>query len=105
MAEIREHARVLRSKNCGPYEITLDIIFKDWDEYHRAKDAEIVSPEVVADLYDIPEERISAFTYYDPAKAIKVTIKRDRHAASPGDHDFVGMQQYAPLLKLQLPEK
>lgn len=28
---IQDVASVIRSKNSGPYELTLDIIFKDWD--------------------------------------------------------------------------
>ena len=34
-----ELAKVLRSKNSGPYEITLDILFDDPEKYRRVVDS------------------------------------------------------------------
>ena len=30
-------ASVIRSKNSGPYELTFDVIFKDFDMYNKVK--------------------------------------------------------------------
>ena len=38
-------ARVLRSKNSGPYEITLDILFDDPANYRRALDSGLITRE------------------------------------------------------------
>ena len=34
---IRELAQVIRSKNSGPFELTLDIIFKDFETYKQGQ--------------------------------------------------------------------
>jgi len=57
----------------------------------------------VSQLYAIPRERITAFVEYDPAPAIKFTIRRDRPSGSPGERDVFGAQQYAPLFDLLVP--
>ena len=40
---------------------------------------------------------------YDPALAIKFTIRRERPSGSPGERDVFGAQQYAPLFDLPIP--
>lgn len=34
-------ASVIRSKNSGPFELTFDVIFKDFETYNKVKDANI----------------------------------------------------------------
>ncbi len=46
-----EIAEVIRSKNAGPYELTLDIIFSRSEDYAFLKDREFFSRELFADLY------------------------------------------------------
>jgi hypothetical protein len=40
---------------------------------------------------------------FDPALAIKFTIRRSIPSGSPGDGDIFGSQQYGPLLDLVIP--
>ena len=40
---------------------------------------------------------------FDPALAIKFTIRRTLPSGSPGDGDIFGSQQYGPLLGLEIP--
>ncbi len=40
---------------------------------------------------------------FDPALAIKFTIRRERPSGSPGERDVFGAQQYAPLFDLPIP--
>jgi len=62
-----------------------------------------LTAEVVSRLYGVALERITAFVEYDPAPAIKFTIRRDRPSGSPGERDVFGAQQYAPLFDLPIP--
>ena len=48
-------ASVIRSKNSGPYELTFDVIFKDFETYGKVKAAQAVSKEKFCALYGIPE--------------------------------------------------
>jgi hypothetical protein len=67
------------------------------------RDAKVVTPEVVCALLRLPPDRITDFVVFDPAKAIKFTIRRERPSGSPGERDVFGSQQYAPLLDLHVP--
>lgn len=98
-----EVAEVIRSKNSGPYELTLDIIFKDWDTYRRAKELGVISPQLIAGLYRVREDQVISVIAFDPAKAIKATIVRPRPSGAVGETDVYGAQQHAPLLTLELP--
>jgi len=40
---------------------------------------------------------------FEPANAIKFTIRRLKPSGSPGERDVFGSQQYAPLFDVQVP--
>lgn len=98
-----ELAKTVRSKNAGVDRITFDIIFPDQQTYEAVRRSGVLTRETVARLYGIPDSRISDFVEFDPARAIKFTIYRDRPSGSPGDPDIFGAQQYAPLLDVVVP--
>mgnify|MGYP000985648144 CR=1 FL=1 len=41
-------ASVIRSKNSGPYELTFDVIFKDFDMYNKVKAAKAIDEKVLS---------------------------------------------------------
>ena len=43
MATLGDLAKLVRSKNAGPFWLTIDIMFDDAEAYRRARDAEIVN--------------------------------------------------------------
>ena len=94
-------ASVIRSKNSGPYELTFDVIFKDFEIYERVKAAKIFNDNMFAELYNIPQSDIIGVVHFDPAKAIKTTIIRPIPSGALGETDVYGAQQHAPLMKLQ----
>jgi len=63
----------------------------------------VLSAERVAELYRIPRERVTDFVVFEPANAIKFTIRRERSSGSPGEGDVFGAQQYAPLFDIEVP--
>lgn len=96
-------ASVIRSKNAGPYELTLDILFKDETAYLHLKVLKFFTPELFADLYGVPADNVLKVIYFDPALAVKCTMIRQIVSGSPGDSDVYGAQQHAPLLELEVP--
>ncbi len=94
-------ASVVRSKNSGPYELTFDVIFKDFEMYERVKAAKIFNEKMFASLYHVPEADIIGVVHFDPAKAIKTTIVRPIPSGSLGETDVYGAQQHAPLMSLE----
>ena len=93
-------AGVIRSKNAGPYELTLDIIFTEREVYERVVATNSISRELVAGLYHVADADILELVAFDPATAIKITMRRPRTAGDVGETDVYGAQQHAPLLGL-----
>src|SRR5690242_35449 len=99
---IRQVAAVARSDNAGPFRLTLDILFKDHAVYDRVKRSGAITAETIAGLYRLPADRVTDFVWFDPGKALKVTLVRPVGSGSIGDSDVYGAQQHAPLLGLEL---
>lgn len=99
--KLTDVASVIRSKNSGPYELTFDVIFKEFDMYTRVKDANIFNKKMFAKLYGIPETDIISMVYFDPAKAIKTTIVRPIPSGALGEADVYGAQQHGPLMGVE----
>jgi hypothetical protein len=98
-----ELASTIRSKNAGVNNITFDIIFSNPENYRLVKKSGVLNKSTVAKLFDISEDRIVSFVEFDPANAIKFTIRRGKPSGSPGESDVFGSQQYAPLLDIKVP--
>ncbi|MDR1301491.1 MAG: DUF4387 domain-containing protein [Treponema sp.] len=92
---------IVRSKNSGPYELTMDIMFSNFDWYRKVCAAKAINEQLICSLYKITREEIVNIIEFDPAKAIKVTIKRPLCSGDPGETDVYGAQQHAPLLDLE----
>ncbi len=101
MKNIKDLAMVIRSKNAGPYELTLDMIFKTEEIYRGIKDKKLINRENISQLYKIDQSIIKDIVYFDPANAVKITMKRELPSGAYGDNDIYGAQQHAPLLKLE----
>lgn len=99
-----ELAHVLRSKNSGPYAITLDILFDDAAIYKRVKQSGVITKESIAALYHISLSDITDFAMYDPGLGIKITYLRSIASGTVGDRDVYGAQQHAPLMNLEIPD-
>jgi len=100
--KITDLASVIRSKNSGPFELTFDIIFKDFAIYEKVKAANAITVEVFTKLYNIPESDIIKLVYFDPAKAVKITVIRPIPSGSLGETDVYGAQQHSPLMGMVL---
>jgi hypothetical protein len=97
-----EIAAVIRSKNAGPYELTLDVVFTTQEWYERVVAARALTAEVVARAYGVPVEDVLHLVEFAPAAAIKATLRRPLVCGDPGETDVYGAQQHAPLLALVL---
>ena len=99
--KLTDIADIIRTKNSGPYELTLDILFKDFPTFEQVCAANVISPEVVCRLYNIEPKDIINIVAFKPAKAIKITIKRPICSGDLGETNVYGAQQHAPLLHLE----
>jgi hypothetical protein len=101
--KLSQLTHIIRSKNAGPFELTLDMIFLNKEVYERVKQTGIITKDLIKKLYNISEEQIITFAYFDAANAIKVTLVRPRPQASIGETDMHACQQHVPLLDIEIP--
>lgn len=101
--KITEMADVIRSKNSGPYELTLDIIFKNREFFELARRSGIFKKDLYADIYGISVDKVIDLVEFEQANAIKATIVRPLVSGDPGETDVYGAQQHAPLLGIEVP--
>jgi hypothetical protein len=90
-----------RSKNAGPFTVTIDLFFPDAATFHDVCDRQVIDAELVGDLYGLPPDQVKIFEF-EPALAIKVSLPRLVPGGAPGDVDVAGGQQFAPLLGVPL---
>lgn len=100
---LRDLAKVVRSKNSGPFEITFDVIFDDVPLYERVKASGVLTEALICKLYNVTKEDIVTLMFFDPARAFKLTLKRSWAQGSVGERDTFGAQQHAPLLTIEIP--
>ncbi|MBL6453904.1 DUF4387 domain-containing protein [Belnapia sp. T6] len=102
MPRIRDIAQICKSKNAGPFMVTIDVLFEDPALYRRVKATGVLSAALFARLYGVAEGDV-LFTPYDTASAFKATLPRLVPAGDFGDTDVYGAQQHAPLLDVEVP--
>ncbi len=99
---LRELAKVVRSKNAGPFEITFDVIFDNPAIYEKVKASGALTVEKLCRLYNVEADQVVTFMFFDPAKAFKMTLKRSWAQGSVGERDTFGAQQHAPFLDIEV---
>lgn len=102
MTRLADVTSVVRSKNAGPYELTLDIIFTDRFWFDEAVRRDLISRTVIAELYGVQESDVLSIVAFAPANAIKATLRRPIASGAVGETDVYGAQQHAPLLTLTM---
>jgi hypothetical protein len=102
-ATIGDLAVLVRSKNAGPFWLTIDIMFDNPDNYRRVRDSEAINRAGIARIYRRDPADIIVVNH-DAALAIKISFPRPQSSGSKLDSDVYGGQQYAPLLSLAIPD-
>lgn len=100
--KLSDLARVIRSKNAGPFMVTFDIIFEDAEMLERVRQTGSLTSQTVASLYGVSANEIVDFAYYPIARAVKFSIYRPQPSGARFDTDIYGAQQHAPLLTLPI---
>ena len=98
-----ELASTIRSAFVAVDHITFDVICRDRANFERVRDSGALNPGSVARLFGVDEARVTDFVVFEPANAIKFTIRRRYPSGSMGESDLFGSQQYAPLFDVEIP--
>lgn len=102
MALIRDIAKVCKSKNAGPFDLTLDLVFESDALFEQVRASGVLCPELFARLYGVAAADV-LFTPYPAGRAFKATLPRLVPAGDIGDTDVYGAQQHAPMLDVDVP--
>jgi hypothetical protein len=98
-----EVARVLRSRSADPFVQTIDIFFDDEETYEKLKQDQIINKESISEYYRIKPSDILEIIYFDPAKGIKISMKRRIPSGQLGDSDPYGVCPQVLLYDLPIP--
>jgi len=102
MAKLKEIARYVRSKNAGPFWVTVDIFFADRESYERVKHSNI-QEEKVAELYGTKPELVKKF-YCENINVIKFSWPRKAPSGNAEEYDMHFGQQYVFLSETEVVE-
>lgn len=99
--KLGEMAKLIRSKNAGPFNLTIDILFNNKKDYEAVIRSQALSSKRIADLYGLNEDKIQVYQC-DMVQAIKISFNRLVSAGGLGDHDVFGGQQHGPLVEMEV---
>ena len=101
MAKLRDVCRHVRSKNAGPFWITIDIFFPDRETYLRYRDSATLGPAVFASLYGANPSLVRN-SPVDPLNVIKISFPRTSPQGGIVERDMHSGQQFARLLGIDI---
>lgn len=102
-ATLQTLAKVIRSKNAGPFELTFDVMFDDREIYERVRNSGALEPVKLSRMFGVSPDDVIACMFFDPALAFKFTLRRKWEQGTVAERDTFGAQQYAPLLDIVIP--
>jgi hypothetical protein len=102
MTKLTELATLVRSKNAGPFLLTLDVVFRSRASYDAVVKSGVLSATSVAKMYRVAVEDVQ-FYLCPEINAMKATLPRTVGSGDPLDTDVYGAQQVGPLMNLDIP--
>jgi hypothetical protein len=90
-------ATTIRSKNAGPFRLTIDLVLPDADAFARVLASEEMRPERIAALYNVAADDVNVIPF-ERILTIKVAMPRPgASSGAPADRDVYGCGQHFPL--------
>lgn len=96
---LEETAKYVRSKNAGPFWMTIDIFCDDDASYNKVKNSPNLTAERVREIYGASQ--VDKYEL-DDLRVVKFSMPRPYPQGSPHDADMHAGQQYVQLLDIEL---
>ena len=90
----------VRSKNAGPFWMTLEAFMPD-EQAYRVADA-LITPELISELYQVAPVSLQIFRITD-LRVVKVSFPRPVAQGSLRDRDMHTGQHHIPLANVSVP--
>lgn len=97
MAKVGEVCRHVRSKNAGPFWVTVDVFFKDADDFERFSGSPALAAETFARLYETDATMVKRVAM-PSLHMVKISYPRARPQGWMGERDMHQGQSFARLL-------
>lgn len=101
MPKVSEVCRHVRSKNAGPFWITLDLSFRDQEAFDTYADAAALQPEAIGARYGVAPSLVKHFLVPE-LLVLKISYPRMKPQGGSVERDMHGGQQYIRLLDVEL---
>ena len=101
MATIGETAYYVRSKNAGPFWVTLDIFCGEKNVFDTLSASKNVSREKVAQVYGVRPDEVKIF-YIPNLNVIKISYPRVKPQGQKYERDMHAGQQYVQIAELEV---
>ena len=99
---LAELAHEVRSKNAGPFWVTMELFMRDADGYRIAADESFLNERVIAQLYRVDESTVQMFRI-PSLNVVKISFPRPVSQGSLRDRDMHAGQHHVPLAVLRVP--
>jgi hypothetical protein len=99
--KLKDVCRHIRSKNAGPFWITIDLFFDGPDSYRQYHEAACLSADAIGAFYGVDPHLVRRFDVGN-LNVVKYSIPRKQPQGGVFERDMHGGQQYVPLLNFEV---
>ena len=92
-----DRAVIIRSKNAGPFSVTIDIFFDGPAGFATARASVLLTPSGVAGAYGVPVSSVKGVYWDERILAAKVSLLRWSSSTDPFCADLFGAHLHTPL--------
>ena len=101
MPKLEDVCHQIRSKNAGPFWISVDLFFCDREAFDRYAGAKELQPQHLAPLFGVRPEQVGCYPVPDLA-VLKISYPRRDPQGGMIERDLHGGQQYVRIVDLEL---
>jgi hypothetical protein len=101
MPKLRDVCRYVRSKNAGPFWVTIDLFFKDAESFRKYHTSEAISADRIAQAYGVDPALVKYFVA-ENLNVVKISFPRKTPQGGVVERDMHQGQQYVRLLSVEL---
>ena len=95
-------ADLVRSKNAGPFWLTLDVFFPDAAAYRQVEASGVLTATRIGELYRVDPATVQLF-HLPSINVVKASFPRPTVQGSFSDTDIHAGQHHIPLAQLPVP--
>ena|SRR5271168_3909859 len=101
MPRLKDVCRYVRSKNAGPFWVTLDLFFDGPESYRRHHDDPALSAQAIASIYGVDPALVRRYPV-ETLNVLKISYPRQQPQGGALERDMHSGQQYVRLLDIEL---